>query len=95
MIEVELLQQAELTSTLALDVSTWHALAFKWSAGGRAIASRMQENDEEDEKERERERERRLDADRQRAISALGRELDQVGISGDRFRIDALVQRDW
>ena len=92
MIEVELLQQAELTSTLALDVSTWHALAFKWSAGGRAIASRMQENDEEDEKERERERERRLDADRQRA---LGRELDQVGISGDRFRIVALVQRDW
>jgi hypothetical protein len=94
-IEIQLLQETELTSTLALKVSTWHALAFKWSAGGRAIASRMQDTDEEDSKERERERERRLDADRQRAMAALGRELDQVGVSGDRFRIDALVQRDW
>jgi hypothetical protein len=92
---VELMQEAELTSTLAFKVSTWHALAFKWSATGRAIANKMQEADDEEEKEREHEKERRAAVDVQRAMALLARELDQVGISGDRYRIDALVQRDW
>ena len=84
---VELMQEAELTSTLAFKVSTWHALAFKWSATGRAIANKMQEADDEEEKEREHEKERRAAVDVQRAMALLARELDQVGISGDRYRV--------
>jgi hypothetical protein len=94
-VQVELLQEVELTAVLAQKQSTWCALAFKWSPAGRAFAARLQETDAEEEKEREREAERQAEVDRSRAITDLLRQLEHVAMTNDRLRLDALVDRDW
>jgi ribosomal protein L12E/L44/L45/RPP1/RPP2 len=93
-VQVELLQEVELTAVLAQKQSTWCALAFKWSPAGRAFAARLQETDAEEEKEREREAERRAEVDRS-AITDLLRQLEHVAMTNDRLRLDALVDSDW
>jgi hypothetical protein len=85
----------ELADDGSLATTTWSALAFKWSESGRALASKLLDQDAAASAAEAQEKQRREVESKRREVREFLAEIDEAVFLNDKFRLDSLAKQSW